>query len=408
MFTAGEILAQAKAYHNGGNLAQAESLYHQILQADPQHADAQHLLGLIAFQTSRFELAVASIRRAVALNPQAGAYHSSLGLAHQGLGQIDEALTHFQQALRLEPGSANNHRNVGKALQLNGRLEEAIEHFQEALRIQPNFAGAHNSLAIALLRIGDPNQAAVHCQEALRLKPAYVEAHNNLGTARKQQGRFEEALECFEQALRLRPDYGVAHWNRSTLRLLRGEFEQGWPEYEWRWAIHGFAVRQFPRPRWDGSDLKGKNLLLYAEQGLGDTMQFIRYVPWARSQGKLGGGKVIVECQPSLVRLLDGVEGIDRLVARGAPLPDFDTQAPLLSLPGIFRTDLSTIPAAVPYLRANADLVEHWRKELARSNVGRGLRIGIGWQGSQENPGDRQRSLPLAHLRGSLRWRAFG
>jgi tetratricopeptide (TPR) repeat protein len=398
MSTVEEMFAQAKAFHQGGQLGQAESLYHQILQADPQHADAHHLLGLLAFQSSRFDLAVASIRRALALNPEVGAYHSSIGLAHQGLGQIDEALAHFQESLRLEPASANNLRNVGKALQFKGRLEEAIEHFQKALRIQPTSAGAHNSLAIALLRIGDPDDAAVHCEEAIRLKPDYVEAHNNLGTARKQQGRFDEALGCFEQALRLRPDYGVAHWNRSTLRLLRGEFEQGWPEYEWRWVMYGFAARQFPRSRWDGSDLQGKTLLLYAEQGLGDTMQFIRYVPWARRQGKLGSCKVIVECQPSMVGLLDGVEGIDFLVARGAPLPDFDTQAPLLSLPGIFRTGLDTIPAPVPYLRANSELVEHWRKELARSDIGRGLKIGIAWQGSPENPGDRQRSIPLSHF----------
>jgi tetratricopeptide (TPR) repeat protein len=404
-----EMFTAAMQHHQAGDLQQAAHLYRLILQTDPDHADAHHMLGLLAYQTKRFDVAIASIRRALALNPLSVHYHANIGLAYQALGQTEDALAHFQEALRVQPDSAIGHRNLAKALLTQGRAGEAVAHFQEALRIQPNFAEAHNSLGIALLQQGNAEDAAAHCQEAVRLKPGYVEAHNNLGTAHKQLGHFEEALASFEQAIRLRQDYGVARWNRSTLRLLRGDFAQGWPEYEWRWAIHGFAVRQFPQPLWDGAALHGATIVLYAEQGLGDTVHFIRYVPLVCQRG----GKVIVECQPPLLQLLAGYPGVDALVGRGSPLPAFDVQAPLLSLPGIFRTTLETIPATVPYLQANAGLVEQWRRELqgrvdseqwtakrdrSLSTVHRPLfKIGIAWQGSPEHPGDRQRSIPLKH-----------
>jgi len=401
-----EMFALARQQLQGGNLAQAEHLCQLILQADPNHADAHHLLGLMALQSGRFHVAVASIRRAVHLNPQQVYYRSNLGLAHQALGQMDEALAHFQEALRLKPDFAEGHRNVGKTLLTQGRVDEAVAHGREAVRIRPDFAEAHNSLAIALLRHGNPDEAVAHCQEALRLKPDYVEAQNNLGTARKQLGQFDEALASFEQALRLKREYGVAHWNRSMMRLLGGDFEQGWPEYEWRWALHAFAVRQFPKPLWDGSDLKGRTILLYAEQGLGDTLQFMRYLPLVKRQG----ARVIVECHPPLLRLLASVPGIDHLLGRGSQLPPFDVQAPLLSLPRIFHTTLETIPAPIPCLQADAGLVKHWKSpesgvrspksEERHLTSDFGLRtsdflVGIAWQGSPEHPGDRQRSIPL-------------
>jgi tetratricopeptide (TPR) repeat protein len=394
-----EMFTLARKYHQEGNLSQAESLYHQILRATPDHAEAHHLLGILAYQTGRFHLAVASIGRALALNPASEPYHSSLGLAFNAGGQIEEAYSHFQEALRLKPDSANAHRNLGKWLLSQGRAGEAVAHFREGLRVQPDYAAGHNSLAIALLDQGKPEDASLHCVEAIRLNPNYAEAHNNLGMVHKQLGRFDQAVACFERALQLRPNYGVAHWNRSTLLLSQGDYLRGWPEYEWRWTTHGFAARQFPRPLWDGTDLKGATILLYSEQGLGDTMHFIRYVPLVRHRG----GKVILECQPALLPLLAKYPGVDRLVGRGSPLPPFDFQAPLLSLPGIFRTTVSTIPANVPYLHPEALLADRWRKQLsdgksASPDAGRCFRIGIAWQGSPQNPLDRQRSISSSHF----------
>jgi hypothetical protein len=175
------------------------------------------------------------------------------------------------------------------------------------------------------------------------------------------------------------------------LRLLRGDFEGGWQDYEQRWAQPNVILRSFHEPRWDGSPLEGKSIFVYAEQGLGDTIQFIRYLPLIKERG----GTVLFGSPPGLERLFSGIPGVDRLIAGGAAVPPFDVQAPLLSLPGIFGTTLATIPAAVPYLRADPGLVDHWRGELAPLE---GFKIGVAWQGSPKNTGDRYRSFPLTHF----------
>ena len=208
-----------------------------------------------------------------------------------------------------------------------------------------------------------------------------------------QNQQFDDALRDFDEAVRLKPQLPAAHWNRGLLRLLRGDLQGGWPEYEWRWRQPGFVRRNFQQPRWDGTPLNGRTILLYAEQGLGDTLQFIRYVPLVQALG----GKVVVECQAAAVSLIAGVKGVDAVAAQGGLLPAFDLQAPLLSLPGILQTSLATIPADVPYLDADPKLVERWRGELGgdERSEPRPFRVGIAWQGNPTHRLDRQRSIPL-------------
>ena len=213
-------------------------------------------------------------------------------------------------------------------------------------------------------------------------------AHNNLGAVLDDQDCRVEAEACYQEAIRLDPDYAQPHLNRALLWLLQGDWGRGWPEYEWRWKCKGFASRGFPQPLWDGSPLEGRTILLHAEQGLGDTLQFIRYAPLVKEQG----GIVVLECQPSLLPLLRGAAGVDQWVARGSALPAFDVQVPLLSLPGILGTTPENVPGQVAYLSADAQRVEHWGRELA----GGGFKVGIVWQGSRGYVGDRQRSVPLA------------
>jgi hypothetical protein len=250
-------------------------------------------------------------------------------------------------------------------------------------------AEAHNNLANAFHLQDDLAQAASHYQEALRLRPDYPEAHSNLALVLVGQAKLDAAEEHYRRALELKPDLAGVHWNRSLLWLLRGDFERGWPEYEWRRrAIPEFTTRPFPQPLWDGSAFVGRTLLLIAEQGLGDALHFVRYIPWVKERG----GTVIVECLPELLRILAGVQGIDRLVSRGSPLPPFDVQMPLMSLPRVFETSLPNIPASVPYLRTDLKLVAHWRRRVAPSTYS----VGMAWQGSPTYRYDRQRSIPLA------------
>jgi tetratricopeptide (TPR) repeat protein len=232
----------------------------------------------------------------------------------------------------------------------------------------------------------------VACLErCVQLQPDFPEAHNNLGNAHRDQGRLEEAHACFARALELRPDYADAHWNRALLWLLQGDFEKGLPEYEWRWQLKDFRRRAHSQPLWNGAPLGEQTLLLYAEQGLGDTVQFIRYAALARRHC----GRIVVQCQPPLARLLAGYPGVDQLVPEGVPLPPFDAHAPLLSLPRLLGTTLDTIPANIPYLHADPGLVALWRDELAS---GAGFKVGIAWQGSTKYRADRWRSMPLAQF----------
>ncbi len=227
--------------------------------------------------------------------------------------------------------------------------------------------------------------------QALRLCPEAADVHTNLGNALREQGRPAESLSCFQEAIRLKPDSIDAHWNRALAWLLLGDFENGWPEYEWRRQIKGFSIRSFPQPGWDGENLTGRTILLHAEQGLGDTLQFIRYASLVKERG----GTVLFQCPPLLVRLLASCPGVDRLIPDGEALPPFDVQAPLLSLPAMFHTTLATVPGKVPYLFPEPDLVNGWREKLSHH---RGFKIGIVWQGNPRYRSDRYRSLPLTNF----------
>jgi hypothetical protein len=228
----------------------------------------------------------------------------------------------------------------------------------------------------------------VSLDHALRLNPNYVDGHINMGNICKEQGRSEEAIACYDHALRLEPNNPFAHWNRSLAYLQSGDFERGWEEYEWRWK-RNMRPRTFPQPVWDGTPLDGRTLLIHMEQGLGDMMQFIRYAAVVKEQR---GGRIVVECPGMMLPLFRTCAGIDELVAEGTPLPPFDTYAPLLSLPRLLKTSLETVPATVPYLFANQELVDRWRDRMTALD---GFRIGIAWQGNAHHQLDRHRSIPL-------------
>jgi tetratricopeptide (TPR) repeat protein len=301
---------------------------------------------------------------------------------------LDDAVPCFRHALELKPDYTEVHNNLGNALKDQGKLDEAVACFRRALELKPDFAGVHDNLGIALKDEGKLDEAVACFRRALELKPDFAEAHNNLGIALRELGMLDEGIACWRRALELKPDFAQARLNQSLISLLTGDFQRGWPEFEWRWKTKQCPRRDFSQAPWDGQPLEGSTILLHAEQGLGDTIQFIRYVPLVKQRG----GAVIVECQRPLLSLLTSCVGIDRLVGRGEPLPAFDVQAPLLSLPGVFHTALGDVPAAVPYLFADPNLVQRWRQELGRLA---GFKIGIAWQGNPLHQSDRSRSIPL-------------
>ena len=270
------------------------------------------------------------------------------------------------------------------------------------------------------------DEAAQAIKEALRLKPDYPEGINTMGTILERQNKLDDALACFQHVLELQPDHADAFSNRGNIAYHRQHFDEAMVDFDaavrlnphlrpptgiapccgsckatsWKLArirMAFEAIRLHPaqpaEPRWNGEPLDGRTILLYAEQGVGDTLQFIRYVPLVKARG----GKVVVECQAAILLLVASVQGIDSVAAQGGRLPAFDVQAPLLSMPGIFETSLATIPADVPYLQTDPKVVERWRNELEQDDHSqmRRFRIGIAWQGNPHHKLDRQRSMPL-------------
>jgi tetratricopeptide (TPR) repeat protein len=493
MITLAQAFELAGTYLQAGHLQPAEQLYRQILQVDPQHSQAWHLLGLIAVRMARYDLAGEYLRHAVRFQPDFPEAYGNLGNVLTELGQLEEAVASYQHALRLNPVYAEAHANLGNALREQGKLEEAQSHCLQAIHLKPEFAGTYNILGLCYQAAGKPDEARasyeravshqpnlaeahhnlgnvhleqgraaeaeachreavrlrpdmarmycnlaaaleeqdklaeavaalqgairlqpeladVHCglgkvflkkgdldqamaslQEALRLQSDHAGAHNAMGIVLEHQGKPDAAIASLEKAVRCRPDHAWAHYNLGWHLLLQGDLERGWPEYEWRWKTHVLPPLAVSHPRWDGGPLHDKTIFLYAEQGLGDTLQFIRYAPLVKERG----GRVVVACQPELVELVTTCAGIDRVVPGAKDLPPFDVQAPLLSLPGLCGTTLANIPAKIPYLTAEDHRVKQWRDRL----VGRGgFKVGICWQGSPANTNDRRRSVPLTQF----------
>jgi tetratricopeptide (TPR) repeat protein len=379
------------ALRNQGRLDEAMPCYREALRLRPQYADAHNNLGDVLASRDRLDEAVASYRQALQLKPDFAQAHTNLGAALGRQGQYDEAAAHHRQALAIWPGYAEAHSNLGNVLAAQGRADEAIACYREALRLKPDLVEAHFNLGIALAEQTKLDDAIVCYHQALRLKPAHVEALGSLGHALRIQGRVDEALACYDRLIERTPDEPEAHMSRALALLSLGDFEEGWREYEWRWKTRDFGDQPANSwPRWDGASLEGRTILLHAEQGLGDTLQFIRYAALTKARG----GTVIVVCQKALVPLLAGCPGIDRLIVQGEPLPPFDVQAPLLSLPAILGTTLATIPANVPYVFPRGELVERWREDLDVP----GFRVGIAWQGNPRYKADRYRSIPLAQF----------
>ena len=410
-----------------GKIAEAIECFRQAIALDPALPEAHHKLGASLHETGQLEGAIASFEKVVALSPKARAYailgdqyreigeldraasayrqavalkpdwadvHNSLGEVLRKLGELDAATAAYRQAIAVNPGLAQAHNNLANALKDAGQLEDAIASFQHAAELAPDSAEIRANLGVALQEAGRLDAAELACRAAISLRPDFAEAHNNLAACLREGGRLGESIVVAREAIRLRPDFAIAHFNLAMSLLSGSDLLSGWDEYEWRWKCTEFPSkdRGFPQLLWDGSDLGDRTLLVHAEQGFGDTIQFIRYLPMVAGRG----GKIIVECQPQLVRLLQPFSSICRIIGRTDSLPSFDVHCPLLSLPRIFQTTLDSIPADVPYLFPPSEVVEDWRSKLHLPDEQ--FNIGLAWAGGRTFSSDRTRSLSLDRL----------
>ena len=421
----------ALQHHRNGRLTEAGQIYRQILAAHPRHADALHLLGMVAFQGDHLKTAAGLIRQAIAIHPAGVSYHVNLGTVVYAQGKVEEAEALYRHALALRPNLAEVHVNLGNLLLARGELEESVVFFERALALQPANAEAHNNLGNSRMNLGQLDEAmacyeralalkpdyaealynqgnlyrrldkldeSAACYErALAMKPSYAEALYNLGNVRRDQGDVDEALRQIAKALNVRPDYSQAAFGEALAQLVQGNFATGWLNYERRWKSmidHDTPPRSYAEPLWSGEKLESGRLLLWPEQGVGDEIMFAGLIPDALRTGN----RCILDCDPRLkplfARSFPSVAVVFGCGPGTHPELEIAAQLPSGSLPGLFRKDASAFAATTsPYLVA--DPVARARLR-ARSADGRKL-VGLAWYTNSVKTG-RFRSIDLAQF----------
>lgn len=482
---------KALAHHQSGRLKEAEEYYKQVLRLQPNHPDANNLLGVLLFQTNRSQDGLKFLDKATKLKPQEAMFYYNYGIALRSAGDqvkaiealtraiqlnpdhadalsqlIDihqkrheweraisllkqlanlrsldtdsfkrlgealhqtknyaEAATYLSKAAGLAPEDAAIHHQLGLSLQAAGDNKGAAVAYKRSLELNPDLAPAHNNLAIVLAEQGHNEEAVKHYEQALEMNSKLFQTKCNLGGLLRKMGRLEEsiewlrsaveqksdcaealcnlgntygdmgesqsAMECYRKAILCQADYTQARLNRAIGLLRREEFSEGWMEYEWRWKLKECPRRNFGKPRWDGRELKENEVLLvHAEQGLGDTLQMVRYIKQLKSRGT----RIVLECQKALVPFLTLNEVADTVLPIGDKYPEYDFHIPLMSLPSLLFEKLGFASDNVPYLRASEELSEHWEHRLHDIS---GRKVGIFWQGNPEFKQDQFRSIPL-------------
>jgi tetratricopeptide (TPR) repeat protein len=477
-----------------GDLREAEEMFRQVLEAQPNFAEAHYNFGRLVSRAGKHQLAEACYRRAVALRPDCFEFHYNLGGTLFALGRYGEASESYLQTLRIRPNDPDARYSLGVALQKSGELQPAADAYRRALQLNPNHASALSNLGAIALNTGNAEQAVELAKHSIAIRPDAPDALCNLGAIQHDKGDFDGAaklyesvleqdanhvpalsnlgellieagelgraeemlkrslkldpnspntlcnlgrlyctrgdsllsieqfkkalllepthagtlcslgfqmeilgdwagsVQCYRIALQHHPDHAAArHW-LGLSQLAEGNFAEGWMNCEARWQTPQFTPfkRQFSQPQWSGEDIRGARILVYSEQGLGDTLQFARYVPLLAARG----ATVYFEVQPGVQRVLQTLEGAERILVRGDALPEFEWQCPLMSLPLGFHTELGNIPANVPYLKASEAASCAWPERIPPNRV----RVGLAWAGSPKHPRERHRSIPIEQL----------
>lgn len=365
------LVLTAKGFHT-----EAFKSFAKAIANDPLFADGFNNLGILLLDLGHLDQAVSCFEAAISLKPQDAVAYNNLGNALNMLARYGDALKVFEKAIALKPDYAQAHSNLGSTFEGLRQMDEAIQSCEVALQLDSQLTKTHNKLAVMLKDIGDWKRSLWHLDEALRIHPDFFDAMINKGNVLSLLKQFEDARACFDHVLSHEPSNTLARWNKSLLCLQLGDYENGWKLYEAGWAINmrGYP-RELNRPLWLGREsLAGKTILLHAEQGLGDTLQFCRYAAMVKHLG----ARVLLEVPEPLLPLMQDLDGIDECVVQGQPLPEFDFHCPLMSLPLAFETRLQTIPSAVAYLKPNPQKVLDWSAKVVNQKR---LKVGIVWNG---------------------------
>lgn len=388
------LMQLGEALEQAGHAEEAAAAYRHSLARAPQAPQAWWRLANVLHRMGHWGPAADAYETVLALAPRSPEALYNLGVTRMLLGSVEQARDAYQGVLALSPHHASALNNLGNLEHGAGRWQTAESYYREAVRRAPERADSRYNLARLLQDQDRVEEASRAYEDILRRWPEDSDAQNNLGNLLLSLAQPEPAIERYRRALRSRPDLAEARWNEGLAHLLLGDYERGWEGYEWRFRQPGARPRAFVQPSWDGSSLDGRTILLHAEQGLGDTLQFVRFAPLVAARG----GRVVLEVQRPLVNLLQTAQGVDGLVAAGDGLPAFDVHAPLLSVPRLLGTRLSAVPHGVPYVAADAGLISRFQALVDRAAGPRMLKVGLVWAGNPGHRNDRHRSMPLAAL----------
>jgi tetratricopeptide (TPR) repeat protein len=387
------LLQKAHAAHVDGAIAQADKFYKAILEHDPDNFEVLHCLGVLNHQCGRLAQALRFLTAALKRNARSAEVLSSYGLVLHALGRTEEALASYGAALAIEPDNTDVLNKQGIALLDLGRPQEALTSLDRALARDPVHVEALGNRGNALLKLNRPDEAIASYDAVGRIESSSARLLTNRAHALRRLDRTEEALADLHQAVALDPNHAEAQFELGMVQLTLGNYDDGWIAYERRWATGAFAPhrRDFKSPLWTGEQsVNGRTILLHGEQGLGDTIQFVRY---AAKVARLGA-TVILEVQPELVALMAGMEGPARVIARGEKFAPFELHCPLMSLPRACKTNAASIPMDVPYIKVPEIQAAKWAKHLP---VKRPL-VGVCWVGRRSHHNDANRSIALARF----------
>jgi len=414
------------AFYRKGDAEAALMQYRRVAEERPGYAEVFANMARAYHKLSRFDAAIEAAGTAVKLKPGLAEAHTNLGLALLAADRVAEAIEAFQAAIARQSASAAAQANLanalhrarqyqgavetaraalalddtladawmtlGMALRELGQVDDAVAALSRAVAAAPESAQAHSNLGNALLELDRTGDAEAAFRRAIALNPELPEPYSGLGYALSNARRYEDAIAACDRAIALRPDFAEAHWNQGFAYLLAGDFARGWEKYEWRKRHPRYAAAypSFPVPSWEGEELKGRTLLIHAEQGLGDSIQFIRYAEMLAARG----AKVIVACDKALISLFQRVAGVSAAVDKNGPLPAFDLWIDQMSLPRVTGTRLDTIPTPASYVTAEPERVAAWRRDLPA-----GIKVGLVWAGNPQHSNDRRRSMPVEAVR---------
>ena len=389
---ANNAIAAGLSMQSHGDLLGAEECFTKVLLHDPANQDALFRIGVLRLRQGKIFEAMSTLQQVLQIDTRHAEAYNNVGVLLAQHNRFAQAIECFRRALGSKPSFEDARRNLNQAISDQERQGNDCVPMSVPFQVPLAAAELYYSQGIALLGNGQLMDAEKALRQALQINPDHAMSHYGLGLAAAEQGELEDALTSVERALKYAPQSADLRYDRARLLLQLGDFERGWTEFESRWQALGAEQRTFPQPLWNGDLLDGRTILLHGEQGIGDVFQFIRYASLVKIRTQ---GKVLVACPTSLHRILSSCPGIDAMVEMGPDYPPFDVHAPLMSLPGLFKTTLETIPNSVPYLFPPQERIEYWKQDLEGI---RGFKVGIVWQGSPTYKWDHQRSIPLQHF----------